>query len=231
MTTIPTIGADALDYYRTVPSSIVTDALTRIEAGAWMDDVLPLSPTWRVSGRIRTLQYGPKTGMKLSPHSIYSFCDEMEPGDVMVVGTGGTRGWLLGENTIHYCVNRGLGGLVTDGKVRDVLELLEIPFPVFSRGPTARPFMSEVEVVAADVPVVCGGAFVRPGDLIVGDVDGIVVAPNEAADLLITEAVELQELEKEQEIAIRNRSSLAAVRDVSRRKKIRKGPAFNPSRS
>jgi len=228
MPTLPIIGPEALEFYRPAPSSIVTDALTRFGVGAWMDDVLPLDPAWRVSGRVRTLQYGPKAGMKLSRHSIYSFRDEMEPGDVMVIGTGGTRGWLLGENTIHYCLNRGIGGVVTDGKVRDVRELLEIPLPVFSRGPTARPFLSEVEVVAVDVPVEYGGAYVRPGDLIVGDLDGIVLAPNEAAEPLIAEAAELQVLEKEQEIAIRERQSLAIVQDVSRRKKLRKGPAFNP---
>jgi 4-hydroxy-4-methyl-2-oxoglutarate aldolase len=207
---LPTLSADTLAFYAGLPSSIVTDGLHRFGLGAWMDGVHPLDPAWRIAGRVRTLQYAPKSGVKHSGHSIYTVAESLEPGDVLLLATNGGRGWLLGENIAHFCMFEGLAGIVTDGRVRDVAELRELGFPIFAGGMTARPFHAEIEVVAVDVPVECAGGYMRPGDLIVGD----------------PEVVEIQGLEKEQEILIRDRAPLADILEVSRLKKIRKGPPF-----
>lgn len=219
------LSSETLGFYRGVPSSIVTDALFRFGIGGWMDGVRPIDPAWHVAGRVRTLVYAPHTGMKHARHSIYSVAEMVEPGDVIVIATDEARGWIMGENIAHWCLNHQVGGIVTDGHVRDSLEIRELGLPLFARGTTARPFHGEIDVVDVDVPVTCGGAYVRPGDLIVGDADGIVIAPNEIADALVQEAEELIALEKEQEIAIRDGGPLATIQDISRRKKIRKGPA------
>ena len=228
MTAVPALSREASDFYRTASSSIVTDALYRFGLGGWMDDVHPLHPEWRLSGRVRTVQFAPKSGVKYAGHSVYSVAETIEPGDVMVIAAAGTRGWLMGENMAHFCMYRALGGIVTDGRVRDVQELRELAFPVFARGATARPFHTEIDVVDVDTPVQCGGAYLRPGDLIVGDADGIVVAPFEIAEALIQDAEELMVQEKEQEVAIRDGAPLADIQAISRRKKVRKGPAFDP---
>ncbi|MBL8701237.1 MAG: RraA family protein [Alphaproteobacteria bacterium] len=227
MPSVPAVAAAVAAAYRGFSSSIVTDALARFGVGAWMDDVLPVNPAWRVSGRVRTMCYAPRSGMKHAGHTLYTMAERVEPGDVVILAAAGTRGWLLGENMAHFCINHRLAGLVTDGRVRDALELAELPLPIFSAGTSARPSSSEVEVVAVDVPVRCAGAYVRPGDFIVGDRDGIVVAPHEAIEALVLEAEELLVLEKEQEIAIRDGAPAAAIAEISRRKKVRKGPAFD----
>jgi 4-hydroxy-4-methyl-2-oxoglutarate aldolase len=229
MAAVPALSNDALAFFRGVPSSIVTDSLFRFGLGSWMDDVLPVNRGWQVAGRVRTLCYAPKSGVKHANHTLYSVCEAVAPGDVIVVATGGTRGWIMGENIAHFCLNHGLGGIVTDGRVRDSLELAGLDLPVFSRGTSARPFRMDVDVVAFDTPVECGGAYLRPGDLVVGDVDGVVVVPHELADALVIEAEEIMALEKEQEIAIRDRAPRSVIDDISRRKKIRKGPAFDPA--
>lgn len=226
MSTIPLISAAVATAYRAFSSSIVTDALARFGVGAWMDDLLPINPTWRLAGRVRTMCYAPRSGMKHAGHTLYTMAELVEPGDVVILAAAGTRGWLLGENMAHFCINNRLGGLVTDGRVRDALELAELSLPIFSAGTSARPSSSEIEIVAVDVPVRCAGAYVRPGDMIVGDRDGIVVAPHEAAAALVAECEDLLVLEKEQEIAIANGGSASAIAEISRRKKIRKGPAF-----
>jgi 4-hydroxy-4-methyl-2-oxoglutarate aldolase len=228
MTVPPTIRDDVLRAHRAFSSSILTDAMARFAIGAWMDDILPLAPTWRVCGRVRTMAYGPRSGMRLAGHSLYTVAEMVEPGDVVVLAAAGTRGWLLGENMAHFCINHGLGGIVTDGRVRDALELAELPLPIFAAGTSARPASSEVEIVAVDVPVRCGGAYLRPGDLITGDRDGIAVAPHEAIEALVAECEDLLLLEKEQELAIRDGASAAAIAAISRRKKQRKGPPFSP---
>jgi regulator of RNase E activity RraA len=223
----PKLSSDTLGFYRGVPSSVVTDALFRLGIGSWMDDVRPINPAWQVAGRARTLVYAPRTGMKHASHSVYSVAETVEPGDVIVIATDGARGWTMGENIAHWCLNHGVGGIVTDGRIRDSLEISALGLPLFARGTTARPFHGEIDVVDVDVPVACGGAYVRPGDLIVGDADGVVIAPNEIADTLVQEADELMALEKEQEVAIRDGAPLATIQDISRRKKVRKGPAIS----
>lgn len=220
------LADEVVAFYKDVPSSIVTDALFRLGLGSWMDDVRPINRAWHVAGRVRTVEYAPKSGLKHASHSIYSVCEAVEPGDVLVVATGPTTGWIMGENMAHFCINHGLGGIVTDGRIRDSLEIHDLSLPVFSRGTTARPSHTQVDVVDFDVPVQCGGAYLRPGDLVVGDADGIVVAPQEVAEALMAEAEELQALEKEQEIAIRDGAPFKVIQDISRRKKIRKGPAI-----
>jgi 4-hydroxy-4-methyl-2-oxoglutarate aldolase len=227
MTSVPSIPAAVAAAYRAFSSSIVTDALARFGVGAWMDDLQPVNPAWRLAGRVRTMCYGPRSGMKHAGHTLYTMAELVEPGDVVILAAAGTRGWLLGENMAHFCINHRLGGLVTDGRVRDALELAELSLPIFSAGTSARPSSSEVEIVAVDVPVRCAGAHVRPGDFIVGDRDGIVIAPHEAVEPLVVEAQEILVLEKEQEIAIRDGAPAAAIAEISRRKKIRKGPAFD----
>lgn len=226
MSAVPPIPSAVSAAYRAFSSSIVTDALARFGVGAWMDDLLLVNPAWRLAGRVRTMCYGPRSGMKHAGHTLYTMAELVEPGDVVILAAAGTRGWLLGENMAHFCINHRLGGLVTDGRVRDALELAELSLPIFSAGTSARPSSSEVEIVAIDVPVHCAGAYVRPGDVIVGDRDGIVVAPHEAAEALVAECEDLLVLEKEQEIAIRDGASAKAIAEISRRKKIRKGPAF-----
>jgi 4-hydroxy-4-methyl-2-oxoglutarate aldolase len=226
MGSIPPLSKEVLAFYRTMSSSIITDALHRFGLGSWMDDVHPLDPNWRVAGRVRTMQFAPRSGMKYSSHSIYTVSELLDPGDILVMAAAPGRGGLMGENIAHFCMYGGLGGVVTDGRVRDLNELRELGFPIFARGATARPFHTEIDVVDIDVPVQCAGAYVRPGDMIVGDADGIVVAPYEIAEALIPEAEELLEQEKEQEILISDRAPLAQIQDVSRRKKIRKGPVF-----
>jgi 4-hydroxy-4-methyl-2-oxoglutarate aldolase len=228
MPTPPTIPDDILRAHRGFSSSILTDAMARFGIGAWMDDIQPLDPAWRVCGRVRTMAYGPRSGMRHAHHTLYTVAEMIAPGDVVVLAAAGARGWLLGENMAHFCINHRVGGLVTDGRVRDALELAGMPLPIFAAGTSARPASTEVELVAIDVPVRCAGAYLRPGDLILGDRDGIAIAPHEAAGPLVAECEDLLVLEKEQELAIRAGASAAAIAEISRRKKQRKGPPFTP---
>jgi len=225
MTAIPTLPADLLQRYAAAPTSWVTDALGRLGVGSWMDDVTPLTPGWRTQGRIRTLQFAPRAGIKRPNLSIYTIIRSFDPDDILVIATGGTRSWLFGENIAHLAFYQGLKGMVTDGRVRDAAELKEMDIPIFSRGVAARP-PSDLELVAVDVPVECGNAQVRPGDLLVGDIDGVVVVPHQAARPLIVEVEDLAALEKQQEEVIAARAPLADIQAVLNAKKKRKGAAF-----
>ena len=102
---------------------------------------------------------------------------------------------------------------------------------MFARGLAVRPPSPDIELVDWDVPIACGGAQVRPGDLLVGDGDGVVVVPGEAAEAVTIELDDLAALELEQERAIEARVSIPVLQEILARKKQRKGPPFAPKQA
>ena len=108
-----------------------------------------------------------------------------QPGDVVVVSTNGNLGnAVFGEIMGHVAIAARLGGIVVDGAVRDVEALTRLELPVFSR--TVSPGSCDKDGPGEiNVPICCGNTVVMPGDIIVGDRDGVVaVPPVDAADVL-----------------------------------------------
>ncbi len=79
MAGIPEITNDILAHYRDVPTGLVTDALGRLGLGSWMDDVRPLNPASKVFGRIRTIRFAPRSGIKRPGNSVYSIIRDFAP--------------------------------------------------------------------------------------------------------------------------------------------------------
>lgn len=115
--------------------------------------------------------------------------DIAQPGDVMVVdGQGDMNHALCGEIMMRYAITRGVAGFLIDGCVRDVEGLAQLDFPVYARGVTPKgPYKSGPGEV--NVPVVCGGQAVLPGDIIAADADGIVVIRPEDAEWVLAKAI------------------------------------------
>jgi regulator of RNase E activity RraA len=101
---------------------------------------------------------------------------EAGPGDVLVVTTNGHQRAVLGELLGHEAHRRGVAGIVIDGHCRDVTGLRGLGLPVFARGPYPASGTAVRRGGVGD-PIVCGGVAVAPGDLVIGDDDGIVIAP------------------------------------------------------
>lgn len=102
------------------------------------------------------------------------------PGDVLVFETGNTETASWGELATRNALRIGLEGVVSDGNVRDVTAIEDLGFPVFSRAISQRGARKEGQG-AVNVPVSVGGTVVRPGDIVVGDADGVTVVPQESA--------------------------------------------------
>jgi len=122
--------------------------------------------------------------------------DLAQPGDVIVIDAGGSMSRsIFGELMISYCQKRKLGGVIVDGCIRDVDTLSQIDFPVYAKGITPNgPYKNGPGEI--NTPVVIGGRTVCPGDIIVGDRDGIVVIKPEEAEELLAKAKEIVDKEK-----------------------------------
>lgn len=227
MTDIPRIDDAVLAHFRDAGTGLVTDAAGRLGVRSWMEGITPMVPTWRLCGRARPVKFAPRSGMKRPAPSIYEILRSFSPGDVAIFAGLGTPAFILGENLVHQAIYARLGGIVADGRTRDSAEICALPLPVFATGVSVHPFHAELEIVACDVPVVCGGAPVRPGDMIVGDADGVVVVPQEAVPAFATEVDDMAVLEDEQERALRAGVPLEELFALIARKKKRKGPALD----
>jgi len=122
--------------------------------------------------------------------------DMIEPGDVIVVdGQGDLTHSLVGEIMTRYAMSRGCAGFVVDGSIRDLGVLKELDFPVFARGASPMgPYKNGPGEI--NVPIACGGVLVKPGFIVVGDDDGVVIVDPVDAEEVIkrTESLNANEI-------------------------------------
>jgi regulator of RNase E activity RraA len=124
-------------------------------------------------------------GDNLTPMRAFEFC---RPGDVLVIDAGGDiTNAVIGGILSFYTATIGTAGLVLDGAIRDVAEIRERDYPVYARGVNHRgPYKDGPGEI--NVPVSVGGMIVNPGDIVVGDQDGLLAFSPDEAELLIEKA-------------------------------------------
>jgi regulator of RNase E activity RraA len=119
-------------------------------------------------------------------------------GHVLVIDCrGDTRAACAGQILATRLMKRGVAGLISDGGIRDAGPIGDMrQFPVYCAGPSAPLNLAQHHAVESNVPIGCGGVAVYPGDLVVGDRDGVVVIPAPMAEEVAIEATEQEELEE-----------------------------------
>jgi regulator of RNase E activity RraA len=148
--------------------------------GAVHGRICALSPLMKLAGPALTVEVRP--GDNLMIHAAMAIA---QPGDILVIdGKGDQTCALMGAIMVNQCKAMRLGGIVIDAAVRDVLELQELGFPVFSAGTNPN---GPTKFVPGRVnwPVSVGGVTVHPGDLVVGDADGVVIVERERVAALL----------------------------------------------
>ncbi len=172
-------------------TGIVLDTLGK--HGAMHTDIGPLSPGMRMCGPAVT-SLGPDLTVRRMA------IDLAQPGDVLVIAAGDIRDVAcFGDGTASRMIKKELAGAVVDGCTRDAAGLRALGFPTFVRGVTPRNYHypESGDHGSVNVPVVCGGVLVEPGDLVLGDDDGVVVVPRAVAADLVAPVAEKLRAERE----------------------------------
>jgi len=174
--TIERPSREVVEGFRGLPVANIADCMGRIAAVDQSIRPLNKAPLLGTAFTVRVPQ-----GDNLLFHKSL---DMAQPGDVIVIDAGGAVDRaIFGELMTIYCMHRGLAGLVVDGAVRDADTLAELTMPVYARGITPNgPYKNGPGEI--NVPVVVGGKVVFPGDILVGDGDGLVIIhPADALDV------------------------------------------------
>jgi len=180
----PTLIRQAASY----PSATLHEAMGR--KGALPYEIKPIAPNMKLCGPAVTVSCPPMENLAIH-RAIYM----TQPGDVLVVAVGGAHGGgYWGEVMTCAAQHRGISGLVIDGCVRDKALIQEMGFPVFSRGLSIRGTLKNEEGTI-NSPLSIGNIVITPGDLIVGDDDGVVVVPRQK----IREAIEASQKREQKE--------------------------------
>lgn len=183
------------------PSSILADVAGR--RGALHGRIAPLAPSMRFAGPALTVEVRP--GDNLMIHAALAVA---RPGDVILVdGKGDLSAALMGEIMSQQAVALGVVAVVIDGAVRDSEAIRELGFPMFAAGLNPN---GPTKNVAGRLnhPISIGGVTVRPGDLVVGDADGVTVIEREMAAALLPLAADKVAAETQRIADIQSRKAL-----------------------
>jgi len=169
-----------------IDPGVITDVLENLKIGSWTKGIHPTRPDMKIAGPAFTVKYemveDPTTVKAYRGH--FDLLERGQEGDVIIFEAH-TDGAMLGEHVIHAAINNKFGGLVSDGMFRDYQPISEMDFPTFCAGAEAFHGSKKLKPVAINVPIVCGGMAVNPGDYIVGDYDGLMCIPAERIDEVI----------------------------------------------
>lgn len=174
-------------------TSHVSDAMDRLGIAGQCLGIMPLDRSFRLAGPAFTVRYVP---VGTDPGSVGDYIDDLAPGTVVVLDNAGRLdATVWGDLLTAAASRRELGGTVIDGVCRDSDRALELGYPVYSRGRWMRTGKDRVRVDGYRIPVTVGGVRIEPGDLLLGDADGVVAVPASRADEVIAAAEQIRDAE------------------------------------
>ncbi len=199
------LKTETRDRLKTISTATVSTALfKRGFRNQFIQDVHPLSPVQPVLvGEAFTLRYMPAredlnqlTVFRDRGHPQRKAIEDCPPGAVMVMDSRkDARAASAGSILVTRLMKRGVAGVVTDGGFRDSAEIARLGFPAYHHRPSAPTNLTLHQAIDINVPIGCGDAPVFPGDVILGDSDGVVVIPANLADEIAEEAYEMTAFE------------------------------------
>ena len=195
MTTDDILQADWFQQARTLSTAEVSDALDAFNLPGSALGIRPIAGPARLFGLAFTVRFAPID--RFNPGTVGDFIDTLAPGTVAVLDNGGridctVWGGILSRLAAH----KQLGGTVIHGVCRDTAEADDAGYPLYANGRFMRTGKDRVQVEAYEQPVMLADVRVCPGDLIVGDSDGIVVVSRMRMQEVLTKALATREVEE-----------------------------------
>lgn len=189
------ISPDLIEQFKSIPVANVGDCMSRMYAGS--NALRPMHRDGVLAGPAFTVLSRPGDNLML-----HKAIDTAQPGDVIVVDAGGDlTNALFGEMMLMQAIKRGVAGLVINGAVRDRDAFLDHNLPVFAAGVTHRgPYKDGPGEIG--FPISLYGMNINPGDLILGDCDGMLCVPKEQAETVLEAARAKNDAEEKQMKAI-----------------------------
>jgi 4-hydroxy-4-methyl-2-oxoglutarate aldolase len=172
-----------INEFKEIPTTCISDAmdgLNNMNAA-----IKPLKEEYKFAGRALTVKT--PVGDNLA---VLRAIREAKPGDILVVDAKGDQyRAIAGDFVVGMAQTLGVGAIVVDGVIRDIEGIKKLNFPVFSRGTTVAA-SGKAGAGEINVPISCGGTAVNPGDIIVGDADGVVVIPQSEAESVLGKSLD-----------------------------------------
>jgi len=190
-----------IEAFRRVATASVADAVDKIcgKKGYLDSAIAPRTSERKIAGPAVTVLEGPTEEFVPPTHAL-ELIDAADEGSVVVISIGGEAEVAIwgGLMTAGAVANR-LEAAVLDGAVRDITEIKrDFGFPVFARSASPGTTLGRFKTLSSMVPVEIGDVTINPGDIIVGDVDGVVVVPKDKAQEVLAMAQEIDQRELEQ---------------------------------
>ena len=180
--------------FQEVSLTAVSDALDRCGLHGTCLGISPVAFGCQAAGRAFTVKYHP---VGVEKGTVGDFIDDVPQGHVVVLDNAGRLDCTVWGDILTLVAHRkGLAGTVIDGVCRDVKRSVEIGYPIFSRGRFMRTGKDRVEVAGINAPVEIGGVQVRPGDIILGSDDGVLIVPQEKEAEILSIARSVEETEE-----------------------------------
>ncbi len=209
------------DKLKSVSVATLTTALfKRGLRNQFIQDVHPLNPdAANMVGEAYTLRYiparedlNPLTVFRDRGHPQRKAVEECPPGAVLVIDSRkDARAASAGSILVTRLMKRGVAGIVTDGGLRDSMEIARLDIAAYHHRPASPTNLTLHQAIEINGPIGCGDAPVFPGDVIVGDTEGVVVLPAHLADELADEAVEMTAFEDFVTEEVRNGRSILGL--------------------
>ena len=200
----PPLGADTLERLRQISTPTLCTQLFKLGfRNMYLHGVRPLCPDKRMAGEAVTVRFAParedRAGYEVLADPGYPqrhAIEHIERGQVLVMDCRGVASAAnAGDILVSRLQVRGAAGLVLDGGIRDYPSVQQFGFPVYALGPAAPAHVVRHVAVDENVPIGCAEVLVVPGDVMVGDGEGVVCIPRAVADTVAAHGLEQEELE------------------------------------
>jgi 4-hydroxy-4-methyl-2-oxoglutarate aldolase len=181
--------------FLSIPTTCISDAMDGLNN--FHPAIKPLKEEYKAAGRAFTVKI--PVGENLT---VLEAISKSKPGDILVVDAKGDQyRAIAGDFVVGMAQTLEIGGLVVDGVIRDIVGVKALNFPVFSRGTTVAA-SNKAGIGEINVPISCGGVSVNPGDIIVGDADGVVVIPQAREQEILLKSLDKMKKDETREKSI-----------------------------